>query len=382
MPLTGDGRGPRKQDVSPSRLAGWWNGSSALPAEETLSPDTTPRSRRGVLSSTSTPKSATSAPQTGLGFFASSVTALKTRLTSNASLPGPQLDDELANLDIETALQPPEQFAGHETFSPAAYKNLQANAIGLCTKMQNAYRRRTTELEELQTERAAEEEEAEEARMRVESLKMQLEHMAKKADEQQQSMRRLMAELDHEKRARQEERLARDKILAEGSMVNEDLGVDEEERRRWRKSGGTERSSASEFDMESLRSAESESVFSRSRSPTIMTGTTESHFDVASSSSSTHQGKTQTLGVPPRPRSTREMSTLQKLMKNISGEVARDGSDGPGGCKNCQGQDSSVAWDTVGLLRDENKGLKLRVADLEVAVEGALDLVNGVGLNV
>lgn len=334
-------------------------------------------------SNTSTPRSTASTPQTtGFGFLASSVTALKTRLTNNPSSPtGPQIDDELANLNIESALQPAVGITGHETFSPAAYKNLQVNAIGLCTKMQNAYRQQALALQELRSERAAEKDEAEETRMRVENLKMQLEHMARKADEQQQSMRRLMAELDHEKRARQEERLTREKILGEGSMVNEDLGVDEEERKKWRKSGATERSEASGFDTDSVDSTEMESVFSRSRSPTIMAGATESQFDLASGSSSMYHGKSSTLSVPSKPKSAREMTTLQKLMKNISGEPLKEEDGGADGCSNCQGQDSSVAWDTVGLLRDENRGLKHRVAQLEVAVEGALDLVNGVGLH-
>lgn len=68
------------------------------------------------------------------------------------------------------------------------------------------------------------------------------------------------------------------------------------------------------------------------------------------------------------------MTTFQKLIKNISG-------DAPGsGCQNCRGQDASMAWDTVGLLRDENRGLKQRVGELEDAVDGALDLVNGYGI--
>jgi hypothetical protein len=50
------------------------------------------------------------------------------------------------------------------------------------------------------------------------------------------------------------------------------------------------------------------------------------------------------------------------------------------GCRNCRGGQASVAWDTVGLLRAENKGLKERMANLETAVEGALDLVNGLRL--
>jgi hypothetical protein len=53
---------------------------------------------------------------------------------------------------------------------------------------------------------------------------------------------------------------------------------------------------------------------------------------------------------------------------------------GETGCENCRGKDASVAWDAVGLLRAENKGLKDRVGTLEGAVEGALDLVVGLRL--
>lgn len=63
----------------------------------------------------------------------------------------------------------------------------------------------------------------------------------------------------------------------------------------------------------------------------------------------------------------------------MTGDSSGDGG-GAYGCRKCQGQDSSVAWDTVSLLRDENKGLKHRVAQLEVAVDGALDLVNGIAM--
>ncbi|PTB74229.1 hypothetical protein M440DRAFT_1393341 [Trichoderma longibrachiatum ATCC 18648] len=70
-----------------------------------------------------------------------------------------------------------------------------------------------------------------------------------------------------------------------------------------------------------------------------------------------------------------QMSTFQKLFKGISGDPNRD----INGCRNCQGQDASIAWDTVGLLKAENKTLKERVSELEVAVEEVLDVVNGVG---
>jgi len=50
-------------------------------------------------------------------------------------------------------------------------------------------------------------------------------------------------------------------------------------------------------------------------------------------------------------------------------------------CRNCEGQDASAAWNTVSLLRDENKGLKRRVGELESAVEEVLDAVNGVSMS-
>jgi hypothetical protein len=354
----------RRQDSSPGRFAGWLTGNSTPATEEPESP--TPKSKRG-LSTESTPKSTTSAtPQSRFGFFTSSVSALTTRLTNQPSATTPQ-GDELFDLNIETALYPSAPPGDRDTFSPAAYKNLQANATGVLLKMQNAYRERTIAFQQIQVERSVEREEAEEASVRVASLKMQLEHMAIKAAEQEQSMRQLMGELKAERRARE-------KLMSEGSVVSEDLGVDEEQRKKWRVSGSTVKSDVS-FDTDE-ESAESESIFSRSRSPTSMTSATEGSFDYLH----TPRGKVVAVESPPKFKSDKEMTTFQKLIKNISGEVTKGEDGAPDSCRNCHGQDASVAWDTVSLLRDENKGLKHRVADLEVAVEGALDMVNGIGL--
>ncbi|ORY70076.1 uncharacterized protein BCR38DRAFT_334064 [Pseudomassariella vexata] len=316
-----------------------------------------------------TPKS-TSITQSRFGFLS----ALTTRLTSQSPVT-PLSEEEILNLNVEAALYPSMSPSERDTFSPAAYKNLQINATGLVLKMQSAYRERTTAFQEIQAERSVEKEEAEEINMRVESLKMQLEHMASKAAEQEQAMQQLMRELKAEKKARIEERLTREKLLAEGPIVNEDLGVDEAERQKWRKSGLTVKSDVS-FDTDE-ESAESESVFSRSRSPTIMTSARESTIDLPT----VQPGKTASMEATPKSKTAKEMTTFQKLFKGISGDTTKDdGGLGADGCKNCRGRDSSVAWDTVSLLRDENRGLKHRVADLEVAVDGALDVVNGIGL--
>jgi hypothetical protein len=289
----------------------------------------------------------------------------------------PTLDDELYNLDIESALFPPGPPTDRDTFSPAAFKNLQTNATGLLSRMQNAYRQRVVALRDLEGERAAQSDELEEAETRATHLKMQLEGMALKAAEQEKAMQQLMDQLMAEKKARAEEKLAREKgiaLIPDGSMVAEDLGVvDDQLRRTWRKSGCTTKTDTS-FETDEEESVESESVFSRSRSPTIPPSTVDGSVMDAPSSHARSGGVLRS----PKPKPGQQMSTFQKIIKGISGDVEESG--GTNGCRNCRGQDASVAWDTVSLLRDENRHLKQRVGELEVAVEGALDLVNGIGL--
>jgi hypothetical protein len=182
--------------------------------------------------------------------------------------------------------------------------------------------------------------------------------------------------------------------------VEEDLGVEEERRRRRRrkhrkswKSGGAGSGSGEEEeedvdDEDEDESAESESVFSRCRSPALasahaaggpLSDGTASVMGMRVDGGGTPNARGTALSgsanATPKQKSGQQMSAFQKILKGISGESAEGG-----GCANCKGQDASVAWDTVGLLRDENRHLKRRVGELEVAVEGALDLVNGIGL--
>ena len=455
MALTGDGRAGVGGNVGGSggsggnsninrpqntagRFAGWFNGSSTPSIDERNT--TTPKSTRAGSTYELTPKSATHPPR--LGFFAS----LTNRLASNQNTLSPQeLDDEICNMDIDAALYPgpsisraaspapsvasgnTDRGGGGDAFSPAAYKNLQANATGLLLKIQGAYRERATELREARAERDAQAEEAEEARLRVELFKTQLEDMARRATEHEEEMRRLVAELDGERAARR--RLEEERVVAAAAAEKcapseeEDLGVNAEteanrdneddpdraRRRTWRSSRGTVKSDLSvetmTTDGDSSESVHS-SVFSRSRSRspsrTIMTtntaydgestttsttttataGTGTPHHKTARSPAPSSPAPTPTLSpaaalAPPPPRRQPQLSTFQRLVKGISGS---ENGGGPSSCRNCSGRDSSVAWDTVSLLRDENKGLKHRVAALEVAVEGALDVVNGIEL--
>ncbi|KAK3953323.1 hypothetical protein QBC32DRAFT_120704 [Pseudoneurospora amorphoporcata] len=358
--------------------------------------DKTPtRSRRsGTNASQFSNRSSMHEPSTPKGNVTSRlISAISSKFTPGPAPSGPAVDDELCNLDIEAALFPPG--APTDTSSPAAYKNLQANAIGLLTKMQAAYRERVVAVRDLEAEKSAQRDEIEAAETRAQHLKMQLEGMARKASEHEQAIQKLMDELAFERsKFRPPLPQRTSTIMSECSVVSEDLGVDADynTRRKWRESASTIKTDYS-YSTDTDSVAESESVFSaRCRSPVIPggggfeSGTISIVNSPAPSVSALQRNvsvtnKRRSMGPPPPVPTTpkpkivgTQMSAFQKIIRGIA-----PGSDG-NGCANCMGQDASMAWDTVGLLRDENRHLKERVGELEVAVEGCLDLVNGIGL--
>lgn len=394
MGLTGEGRKTRRELAESQTLAT----TNMSPPQQAVSegcpsPETTPK--RLVRNSTSGP--ADSGPKSAGPATAPSRLSLLTMFSRPPPAVTAEMHSELLSLSVDEALFPPGTPATKDAFSPAAFKNLQTQATGLLTKMQNAYRQKAQALADLEKEREADNEELEEAETRAKHLKFQLEDMASKATEQERRMKQLMEELAVERRARAELERFNPKAMQRlspspggfqseaGSTISEDLGVDEEElqKRKWRKSNGTDTSF--ETDDDSMSYAESESVFSRPRSPSVSITTTTrgvetgSVIDMPIPTPQSMRGpsankRTSVASVAStNRRSTQQMSTFQKLMKGISG-------DGTDGCRNCKGQDASVAWDTVGLLRDENKQLKHRVGELEDCLEGALDAVNGIGL--
>jgi hypothetical protein len=265
-------------------------------------------------------------------------------------------------MDLETALFPSGSPTDRDAFSPAAYKNLQLNAMGLLTKLQNAYRQKTVTMREMEAESAVQRDEIEEAVTRATHLKMQLEGMASKALEQELAMRDLMDQLMAEKKARAEEKIVRERLASRyviSPPASEDFDSDAHSHKTWRESRGS-------YDTEDEEeSSLDESLFSRSRSPTL-------------AEASVLDYPTPKAG---RARNSAQMTTFQKIIKGVV-DVAEEIGQELGTvqeCRNCAGKEASVAWDTVSLLRDENKHLKQRVGQLEVAVEGALDLVNGLG---
>lgn len=386
MSYTGDRKSSGR--VSLDRTAAWRRGSGEESQPSLVQPTPTPtrQMKPQAAAGSQVPKSVSPGGSSRFAFFSSSLSAL-TGATTSSSVQAPN-DDELMHLDIHAAIQG----QTGDTFSPAAYKNLQMTATGLLEKFQTAYQQRTISCHELKAERNAQSEEKDEAETRMYHLKMQLEDMARRAAEQEATMQSLMEELAQEKRARMEEQRqvrAKGASVSEGSSVSEDLDVDEDQRRRdWRRSAGTVKSDLGcETDDESIEEA---SVFSRSRSPTIATTITEgSHAELMMAGPQIRTStSTSTLTTPrnsprvgqqqqPPPLPQPQISAFQKLFKGIAGDLP---SPGTSSCRNCEGQEASVAWDTVNLLKDENRGLKERVGELETAVEGAMDLVNGVAI--
>ncbi|KAF9874037.1 hypothetical protein CkaCkLH20_08409 [Colletotrichum karsti] len=385
MPLTGDNRSGKSPDAARGGiLSGWLGGSGASNNTQGTSTtaqankmsdndaDVTPSrlQRRATADQTSKAKG-TSPATSRFAFFSSP-------FSKNTQPVDPKQDEELLTLNIQEALFPPASPTHRDAFSPAAFKNLEATAVGLLTKYQSAFQRQNAALQELRDEKNAQEDEHEEADTRIQHLKVQLENMASTVAEQAQSMQQLMEELAAEKKARQEERLIRERgrPISEGSSISEDLGVDDDQaRRKWRKSAG--------FDTDE-ESVEDASVFSRSRSPTTAA---PSVFEgsIAETSPAPAAAKSNSLGPPPRtsrppaPKTTQQPTVFQKLMRGVTGDPNQQ--TGATSCDNCRGQDERAAWDTVGLLRDENRGLKHRVAELETCVDSALDVVNGLRLD-
>lgn len=318
-----------------------------------------------------TASSSSSSPRnSALSFIASKMPAIKALAPAPVVVPQ---TDELIGLNIETSLFPKGNPSDGQTFSPAAFTNLQQTATGLLKKYQTAYKRQATTIHEMLAEKEATDDEKAEADTRTRHLKMQLEGMAQKLAETESEMQTLMEELNKEKRLRMEERAAaRDKFLtpSEGS-ISEDLCVEEDQQRRrgWRRSGETSKTDFSfETDEDSVEAA---SIFSRPRSPT---NTALSIISDVEGPAPGPPSRTSTFGASRSVRNSQppQLTTFQKLFKIDPDRDIK-------GCRNCQGQDASIAWDTVGLLKAENKTLKERVSELEEAVEEVLDVVNGVG---
>ncbi|UNI21368.1 hypothetical protein JDV02_007363 [Purpureocillium takamizusanense] len=389
MPLTGDGRTPASQVVNQHGRDNVSSSRRSRPVGARTWDAGTAHAHVGPTSSSasntvhaSTAQSASPGVGPRFSLF-SSLSALKGPAPSSVAVPQ---DDELININIEALLFPAGPPAEGDAFSPAAFKNLHVNAVGLLRKFQTAYQQRTVTLLELRAEREAQDDEKIGLETRSHHLKLQLEGMAQKATDIESTMRCLREELDTERRLRMEERQA--KYAAPSTIsVSEDLDAEEDQMDERRRSVGTSKTDmGSETDAESIEGA---SVFSRSRSPTVRSSVTDAtSADSMPAPPLPQKSKRASLEPPPAANKVQshpqpQLSAFQRFFKGGSHVETPKVEEPPAlySCRNCEGQDASTAWNTVSLLRDENKGLKKRVGELESAVEEVLDAVNGVGMS-
>lgn len=408
--FTGDTETPERR---PGGLSSWFTGSSApvsvgvvvdefeattvLPppstsSSRTASPERAKLRKRPTMASASTNSFGAPTPQpekvastSRFAFFGA-----KTPTQKTMSIPA-ELSDDFLSMNIRDTLFPG-GMTDTDVFSPSAFKNLLANAEGILSKLQTAYQVRTLALHDLRSEKESRDDELEEAETRSRHLKMQLQEMALQVSSHDAEMAALKLELQHEREARRKEKEEREEsvklIRAHGSSpsspsyqtsrTSEDLGVEQSRRLR-------SRLSETSFSSDVESTSGGESVFSRSMSPTGTYASTSTSNECTPeiTQAAFHTVQKVQLPSPVSLMNKQETRTPVKVKTGMFGKILGGGRaevQEVTSCSNCQGGEAAVAWDTVGLLKMENRGLKERVGELEDSVEDALDLVRGLSL--
>ncbi len=382
------------------RLSDWFNGSSE-PVNLGLLPSPTKEKEDNTMNGPSTNPAALHPYR--LHRKTTSESTLKLSLPnasrfsffgSKPPAPEPQPDsianDELISLDITSALFPG---GPADPFSPSSFHNLLTNAEGLLHRLQTAYKLRSISLHEMTAENSVQREELDEAETRARHLKLQLDDMAAKVAERDEAVKVLTEELASERQQRRDEEEARKRsIILVSKPRREPQPSDEAGGRvrpvgqhKKRQSNGTMASDSGFESDDDCSSAES--VFSRTRGAASPSTTISSASGAASPEPFQNPQPFMSVANTPRAPGLRpalgpqRASTFQKILKGFSTSTTspadgRDDTDvGRWGCANCQGGHAAEAWSVVGVLRDENQGLKTRVGELEGAVEGCLGIV-------
>ena len=304
----------------------------------------------------------------------------------NAKKNSQHLNDELLNLDINKALFPTGRNE-NDPFSPSAFHNLLQNAEGLLQKMQLALLTRTQALSDLTLEKSAKDDEFEEAEIRAKSLKSQLEEMAAQIAEEVKLNTELAEALAAEKNARREEARAREKSIAlvRAESAERDYSRGEHEENLGfpaRPSSATpKKANRISSCSSSITSEDDEDVFSLTTSPRLSVSTCTT-FSSINSSEILEATPARIVPHPSRrPSTTPQRSTFQKILHgdNSGKETSKLGM-AEGRCSNCEGKDVGFAWDTVGMLREENRGLKEQAQRYQEGIDGALNAVLGIGM--
>lgn len=282
-------------------------------------------------------------------------------------------EDELLNLDVTAALFPPgsDELEGQEAFNA-----LRNNADTMIKRLQAAYKQRTFALHEANADKNEKQEELEETRTRVGHLKVQLDGMAEKVQEQERAIKAMAEELEQEKQTRQREEEARRHsvmlVKPPEDDVTSDSGAEFTTSKRSSKRAST---FTSDSGFESGDESSADSIFSRrdgvvSPTSTVSTMALSPNIPQAALSpptSNTLQPRREPIRITPQ-----RLSAYDRLKGLASSTFGSN----PSKCSICHGVPSSEAWTVLGVLKEENNGLKTRLGELETVVDDCLSLVD------
>ncbi|KAE8350936.1 hypothetical protein BDV28DRAFT_138158 [Aspergillus coremiiformis] len=299
------------------------------------------------------------------------------RQETRLELPEPA-DDELLNLDIAAALFPT---ASTNLSEQEALDTLRSNAENVIKRLQAAYKQRTFALHEALADKSEKQEELEETRTRVGSLKIQLDGMVEKVDQQEKAMSVMAEELEQERQLRRREDEARLRsirlIRSSDDESISDLGADlQTPKRSMKRASNATYASDSGFDSgdESL----AESIFSRREgleSPTSTVAPSPRISQVTLPAQVTFPAPVSTPLKEKESKSHSQASTprqsaYDRVIKGIASSWMNNSK-----CGICHGVPSSEAWSVLGILKEENKGLKERLGELEMVIDDCLCMI-------
>ncbi|KAJ9196036.1 hypothetical protein DTO166G4_6262 [Paecilomyces variotii] len=291
-------------------------------------------------------------------------------------LPEPA-DDEFLNLDINAALFPPRLSNGDPQ---EALECLKANAEDVLRRLQATYKERTFALHQVLAQKMEQEEELEEARTRVQHTKIQLDDMAERVLEKDKALKTVTEELEQEREARQREDEARRRSVSLKPSDNEDglsdLGADLRTPRRQSKRASAATFATSDSGFESGDESTAESIFSRENECLNSPVSTFACSSPSASQITLPMSLTAAVQAPPKeakplPAPPRT-SAYDRVITGLAGAFTGGNNSK---CTNCHGIPSSEAWSVVGILKEENKGLKGRIGELETVIDDCLNLV-------
>ncbi|KAH8433123.1 uncharacterized protein LDX57_010757 [Aspergillus melleus] len=387
-------KGPRRKFEEGAKLiSGWFQGKSQPVSLGVVHPPTDQESSEtaaNMYSSPTTPTVPTSRAQKRMtapsplkqvtssnpfSFF-----GLKRQGESKTDLPEPA-EDEFLNMDITAALFPPTSSGldDHEAF--AALRN---NADSVIRRLQAAYKQRTFALHEALADKNEKQEELEETRTRVGHLKVQLDGMAEKVLQQEKAVKAMAEELEQERQMRRREDEARRRsvmLIRSSDDESSDLGGDlQTPKRSLKRASNATFTSDSGFDSgdESL----SESVFSRregieSPASTVAPSPNISQVTLSTPTTTPVQSQKELKPAPAStPSSTPRPSAYDRVLKGLASTgIASSWTGNSSKCQICHGVPASEAWSVMGILKEENKGLKDRLGELEMVIDDCLCLV-------